>query len=131
MPQENVERVRRAYDAFNRRDFDAALADADDAINWRPIFSVESPLLEGKEEIRAAWTRQLESLDLQIELQELIPVGEASVVAVAKWTGRGSASGAPVGATAAQVLTFADGMVIKVESYASKGEALEAAGRPE
>ena len=34
------------------------------------------------------------------------PVGDASVVAVATWTGRGSGSGTPVGATAAQVFTI-------------------------
>jgi ketosteroid isomerase-like protein len=131
MSEENVELVRRGYEAFNRRDFDAALAIADDSITWRPLISVETDFLEGKEEIRAAWTSAAESLDVHVEVEELIPVGDASVVAVATWTGHGSASGTPVGATAAQVFTIEDGVVLTVESYAGKAEALKAAGLSE
>ena len=127
MSEENVERIRRGYDAFNRRDFDAVLAEADDRVTWRPIFSLESPLLEGKEEIRAAWTSAVESLDVHVEPRELIPVGDDAVVVVAKWIGRGAASGTPVSATAAQVFTFEEGVVVSVESYPGREEALGAA----
>src|SRR5688572_7202587 len=126
MSEENVEKVRRGYDAFNRRDWDAALADVDDSVTWRPIFSVETAELKGKEAVRASWISAVDSLDIRISVHELIPVGDDKVVAIATWTGRGSASDTPVGSTGAQVLTMRDGMLIKVESYSDRREALEA-----
>ena len=131
MSQENVERVRRAYEAFNSRDWDEAAAYLDDSVSWAPIFSVETAELTGKDAVRAAWISAVESLDLSIEVLELIAVGDTKVVAVAKWTGRGSASGTPIGATAVQVFTFESGMAVTVESFTRKREALAAAGLAE
>jgi ketosteroid isomerase-like protein len=105
MPQENIELTQRIFGAFNRRDFDAAFALLDDSIAWWSLFSAEADLFQGKEALRAQWTSQVEAVDVYIELQELISVGESRVVAVAKWSGRGRASGTPVDASAAQVFT--------------------------
>jgi ketosteroid isomerase-like protein len=129
--ERNVEVVRNAYEAFNRRDFDAALASAADDVTWRPLFSVETPLLRGKNEIRAAWARQVEALDLRVEIKELVALGDSRVLAVARWTGRGVGSGAPVEATAAQLVTLERGRAISTETYATKAEALAAAEREE
>ena len=128
MSQENVEKVRRGYDAFNRRDWDGAMAYFDDSVTWRPLFSVETAELQGKEAVLASWMSAVDSLDIRVAVQELIPVGDDTVVAIATWTGRGSASEAPVGATAAQVFTLKDGRLIKAESYSDRREALQAAG---
>ena len=131
MSQENVELVRAGYQAFNRRDFDAALALGHDSITWKPLFAVETDTLRGKEEIRAAWERQIEALDTRIDILELKPLGESRVLAVARWSGRGSGSGAPVDETAAQVFTVEGGRIRRVETYASRDAALEAAGLSE
>ena len=131
MSQENVELVRAGYHAFNRRDFDAALALGHDSITWKPFFSVETDVLRGKDEVRAAWERQTEALDLRIDILELKPLDESRVLAVARWSGRGSSSGAPVDETSAQVFTVEGGTIRSVETYANKAEALEAAGRSE
>jgi ketosteroid isomerase-like protein len=45
MSGENVEVVRAGYEAFNRRDFDAALALGHDSITWKPSFSVQTDIL--------------------------------------------------------------------------------------
>ena len=131
MSDENVEKVRGGYEAFNRRDWDGALADVDESVTWRPIFSVEAAELRGKEAVRVSWMDAVDSLDIRISIQELIPVGDDKVVAVATWTGRGSASETPVGSTAAQVFTLKDGRLIQVESYPDRRQALEAAGLSE
>jgi ketosteroid isomerase-like protein len=128
MSRENVDLTRRVFEAFNRRDFDAAFAVLDDSITWWSLFSAEADLCQGKEALRAQWTSQVEAVDVYIELQELISVGESRVVAVAKWSGRGRASGTPVDSTAAQVFTIRRGKVVCVETYATKEEALEAVG---
>jgi ketosteroid isomerase-like protein len=131
MPQENVELVRGAYEGFNRRDFDAALAIGHDSITWRTLFSVETAVLRGKQEIRAAWERQIEALDVRIDLLELTSLDETRVLGVGTWSGRGMDSGAPVRQTAAQVFTVEGGQIRSVETYASKAEALEAVGLSE
>ena len=131
MSQENVDLVRAGYQAFNRRDFDAALALGHDSITWKPFFSVETDVLRGKEEIRAAWERQTEALDVRIEVLELMVLDESRVLAVGRWSGHGTGSGAPVEQTNTQVFTFEDGRIRSVETYASRDEALEAAGMTE
>jgi ketosteroid isomerase-like protein len=127
MSPENLELTRRVFEAFNRRDFDDAFAVLDDSITWRSLFSVETQVLQGKARLRAHWSSQVDAVDVHLELQELIPVGESRVVAVARWSGRGQASGVSVDASAAQVFTIQRGKVVSVETYASKREALEAA----
>jgi ketosteroid isomerase-like protein len=128
MSQENVELVRAVFEAFNRRDFDAALALGHDSISWRTLFSVETDVLRGKEEIRAGWERQIEALDVHIDVVELTPLDETRVLAAGKWRGRGSESGAPAEQTAVQVFTVEDGRLRSVETYASRDEALDAVG---
>jgi ketosteroid isomerase-like protein len=131
MPEDNVEIVRRAYEAFNRRDFDAALADVSDAVTWTPILSVETAVLEGKEAVRDTWARQVEMLDVSIETQEIISVDDSHVIVVARWIGRGSASGAPFATTGVQVCTLRDGRLARLDNYPSKRAALEALGLTE
>jgi ketosteroid isomerase-like protein len=128
MSEQNVEVVRAGYEAFNRRDFEAALALGHESITWRPVFSVETYVLKGKQEILAAWKSQTEALDVEIDVSEVTPLDETRVLAVGTWRGRGSGSGAPFERTAAQVFTVEDGRIRSVESYGSRADALEAAG---
>ena len=131
MSQENVEIVRAGFEAYNRRDFDAALALAHDSISLWLLISVETDVLRGKQEIRAAWERQVEAIDVHIDVVELTPLDETRVLCVGKWTGRGPGSGVPVEQTAVQVYTFKDGLIYSIELYASKADALEAVGLEE
>jgi ketosteroid isomerase-like protein len=131
MSPENVEIVRRVYEAFTRRDLDAALALGHDSITWGTLFSVETAVLRGKQEIRAAWESQIEALDVRIDVLELTPLDETRVLAVGTWRGRGLDSGVPVQQTATQVFTVEGGQVRSVETYASKHGALEAVGLSE
>jgi ketosteroid isomerase-like protein len=131
MRSENVDLVRAVFEAFNRRDFDEALAFGADSISWRTLFSVETDVLRGKAQIRAAWERQIEALDVHIDVLELTPLDATRVLAVGKWRGRGSESGIPVEQTAVQVFTVEDGWLRSVETHASREEALKAAGLSE
>ena len=126
MSQQNVQLVRAVFEAFNRRDFDAALGLGHDSISWRTLFSVETDVLRGKQEIRAAWERQIEALDVHIDVLELTPLDETRVLAVGKWRGRGSESGAPVDQTAVQLFTIEDDRLRSVETYPTRDEALAA-----
>jgi ketosteroid isomerase-like protein len=128
MSAENVELVKATFQAFNRRDFDAARLLAHDSITWKSLFAVETDVLRGIEEILAGWKRQIEALDVRIDVLELKPLDATRVLAVGRWRGRGAESGAPVEQTAAQVFTIEGGQIRTVETYRTRDEALKAAG---
>lgn len=87
MSEENVEKIRKGIEAFNRRDFDAALALLADDITWEGFLSRTETQLRhrGKEQIRAAWESQVEMLDVRAEPEEFIAVGTDKVVEAARW----------------------------------------------
>jgi hypothetical protein len=62
--------ITQAYDAFNRRDIDAALALMTDGVSW-PKAS-EGGRVVGKEAIRDYWARQWQDFDPQVEPIEVI-----------------------------------------------------------
>ena len=67
--------------------------------------------------------------DLRWELDELVqPPDEANLFAAFRFTARGRGSGIPIDMSVHQVWAFRDGLAWRNVSYASKAEALEAAG---
>jgi ketosteroid isomerase-like protein len=133
MSQDNVERLREAFDAFNRRDFDGAIANAAKDITWEPFLSeTETPLLRGREDVRAAWKAQVEMMDVRVEPEELIPVGDHNVVACIRLIAQGHGSGMSLDAPVIWVFTSdEEGLTRRVQRYGSREEALEAAGLSE
>lgn len=61
--------IRRAYAAFNKRDIDGALALMTEDVSW-PKAS-EGGRVQGKEEIRAYWSRQWREFDGHVEPLEI------------------------------------------------------------
>jgi ketosteroid isomerase-like protein len=57
--------IEHAYSAFNKRDFDDALALMTEDVNWPK--AAEGGRVIGKEEIRAYWNRQLGQFDPHVE----------------------------------------------------------------
>jgi ketosteroid isomerase-like protein len=121
--------VRSVADAFNRRDFDAALALADNDLTWKPfISSVETPdLLRGKEEIRRAWASQVEALDLRMEIEDVTTVDPDTAVITSRAIARGGSSGVPLEAAGAILARFRDGRFVHCEWHQTVAAALEAA----
>ena len=131
MTEANLEIVRAGYEAFNRRDFDVGWEMAHESVTWKPLFSVETDVLRGKEAVQAAWRSQVEALDLRVDLLELRSLDEHRVLALGRWSGKGSGSGALVERTGAQLFTFDGGLIASVETFATRDAALEAAGLSE
>ena len=137
MSQENVERIRRGYEAFNRGDFASAAKDFDPNFEWRIPFQLpDSPPDEtyrGPKEVIGFWQTWRSAFDdFHMELEEIIDAGDR-VVVFAAVRGRGAESGADVGTPSfPQVWTLRDdGRPLRVEMYTSRAEALEAAGLSE
>jgi len=130
MSQENVETMRRGVDAFDRRDKAAWLATfAPDAVMVPAREWPENAPIRGAEaiwdfyvEVNAAWEED------PYELGEIIEARDDTVVANARREARGKASGAGVTFSYWLVLTFRHGKTIRIEWFANRAGALEAAG---
>jgi ketosteroid isomerase-like protein len=134
--QENVELLRRCFAIANERGVDAA-ADAfghllDDEFGLEEATDMpDRDSYQGKDAFIANMKKLEQDFDqLRIEPLEFVDLGEKLVVVVSM-AGRGRASGAPVELTFAQLWTLREGKAMSLRDYATKAEALEAAGLQE
>ena len=135
MSQQNVEIVRRVYEALARRDTDAVLALYDPNVTWDATRGTKLGGLVGAGTFHghkglSDWTRQWNDAweDSEWSLDESIDAGE-NVVALVSAQARGRASGARVeGFMGAGVWTIRNGKIVRVVWFQTREEALEAAG---
>jgi ketosteroid isomerase-like protein len=129
MSQENVELVRRIYDAFLRGDLAAMLAGLDPEIEWRSIEDTEDRHgHQGVASSIAAWLEMWEQHELEAE--EYRDAG-SQVVVTTRLRGRGRLSGAVVEDRYFAVWSLRDGRAVAYREYASRPEALAAVGLSE
>jgi len=133
MSQENVETVRRSFEAVSRLDKAAFLAMCDPEVETVPL----------RDFPESAPTRGIEAVfDLFVELQgawhegalkpvELIEAGDGRVVTHAYGEMLGEASGATVAASVWQVVAFGNGKMLRIDWFAERAEALKAVGLEE
>jgi ketosteroid isomerase-like protein len=132
MSDENVDKVRKGIDAFNDRDFEAAMALLSDEVTWERFLSraeASTPAVRGKEELRAVWESQVEALDIRVAPEEFIAVGDKVIVPV-QMVARGTGSEIMLTTSVTWVYVFDDGLVTKVEAFESRDQALGVADRP-
>lgn len=130
MSQENVEIVLAALDAWNRRDFDAAISVAheDAEIHFVGGFAdLIGEEYDGREGILRFLRDILGTIGGQVVVETTTDAGE-QVVVVTTVEGSGAESGVPVTLRFGQVWSFRDGKAIRVDFYYEPSEALEAAG---
>jgi ketosteroid isomerase-like protein len=130
--ERNLNLIRSGIDAFNRRDFDAALAALRDDVTWARFLSraeADSPVVRGKEELRAVWESQVEAVDLRLEPEEFIAVGDDKVIVPSRMVARGSGSKIALSAPVTWVWTIdEEGLAAKVEAFENRAAAAEAVG---
>ena len=132
--EQNVEVARRIVNAFNRRDKAAWLALQDPQAECVPARDwPESDVIRGREavwdfyaEVVGAWREG--AFD---ENTEIIEAGNDTLVQHIRREIEGKSSGASVVLSYWTVSTFRDGKALRVEWFADRDEALEAAGLPE
>jgi ketosteroid isomerase-like protein len=129
MSRENVEVVRQGYAAWNRGDMDAMLAifDTDFEYVSSGLFPGLAPVYRGHQgwrdfwrDFRGAWET------LRIDEDELHAANER-VAALFTFSARGR-DGLEVKRQFANVWTFREGLVVRIEAYPAWTEALEAVG---
>jgi ketosteroid isomerase-like protein len=135
MSQENVEIVKRAWDAFNRGDPDAWVDEyAADDIDFRAAEGARDDHgpIKGKDAMRAFVQDWQDTFDeFKGEPVELIDAGEDRVIGVIRISGRARLSGVETDLTYAELWTFRDGKIARGRQYWTRDEALEAAGLSE
>ena len=134
MSDENVEIVRRAYEAAVLRNTSAALALYGSEVEWDISHAPARDLLgephvyhghDGLRKFFRAWYEAWEYVNP--DLEELID-GDEHVISVETTRGRGRASGAEVALPHSAVWTLRDGKIDRVVWFGTREEALEAAG---
>ena len=131
MSQENVDTVRRAYEHFR------ATGDVlPEALDLDFVWDMSKfggwperqtyPGIEGARQFLADWSESWEDWEVE-QLDDLRDAGDR-VVGAYRQRGRAKATGMPLEMDFAQVWTFRDDKLIRMEMYASAQEALEAVG---
>ena len=135
MSRENVEAFKRATEAANRGDLEAALEEFDPGVEWHPALLVslegEEAVYRGHEGIRQLYGDLNELFEkLRWEYSEIRDLGDR-VIAIGHFRMRGKGSGAETEAPIGSVVDFKNGKAIQVRTYLDPNEALEAAGLSE
>ncbi len=120
----------RGYEAYNRGDLDAAVADFAPTFEYVTTGAIPgvTGVYRGPEAWKefVAWTWS-EFDDPRFEVHELTDAG-SQVLASVTLRGRGKQSGAEVSWNLWHLWTVRDGQVVRGQAFAASDEALEAAG---
>jgi ketosteroid isomerase-like protein len=129
MSQENVELVRAAYEAIARRDREAPAEILTDHLS--PEFEFEAVLTgatyRGMDGLRGLLDDLQDTIGYMPEVQEAVDLND-HVLIVLRMSGRGSQSGVSIAQQGAVLFSFDGSTLVSGKSFASRAEALEAAG---
>ncbi|MFL5821393.1 MAG: nuclear transport factor 2 family protein [Solirubrobacteraceae bacterium] len=130
MSQENVEVVRRQFEAFERG-LDAVTEFWHPEIEWRAVEGAADDVgvIHGEAGLRHYYEDWIEIFEqLRAEVQEVIFAEGERVACVIRNSGRARASGVRTGGRYYVVCTLREGRIASGREYATRAEALEAVG---
>jgi ketosteroid isomerase-like protein len=136
VPGENLELARRGYDSLNKGEIDRFLSLAHPDYEFHTGVGVPSipRVVRGREELRAwirQWYEEPWEEPLQMEVERIEELDDGRVLALLTLRAVGRESGAPVETEYAHILTFRDGLCLRVDGFPTWRRALAAAGLPE
>jgi ketosteroid isomerase-like protein len=128
MSQENLDVVRRLYQAMNARDLDGITDLADPDVEWIPDKRVGVGPVRGLENVAEFFTDRAEVFE-QVEAEtERFFDRDDKVLVFLRIAGSGRASGAEFEIRIAHLWTLRDGRLVRGEGYGNRDAALAAAG---
>jgi ketosteroid isomerase-like protein len=129
--QENVDKSNAFIDAYNRRDYEAALEHFDPQVEWILPAQQRADSGIGRRSVMRFFESVEETMeDLQLLPQEVVDAGDR-VATRLRHRGTGNASGAEIDAELYhQVMTFRDGVIVRAEYFDDWDAALAAAHAP-
>ena len=132
MSRENVELVKRAYEAFNTGGVDAILEYMDPEIVWEDLDALpDAGKYRGHEAFRESVRQFYDAFgELSFTGEEFIDAGDDVVVAH-RWHGSGRSSGTPFEGLVWNVMTVRDGKLVRRRGFTERKAALAAVGLAE
>jgi ketosteroid isomerase-like protein len=129
----NVELARRGYEVLNRGDVDEFVTEfVHPDYEFHPGVNVPSiPSVVRRDGLRdwiEQWYRDPWEGQLQMEVERIEELEDGRVLALLTLRAKGRGSGAPVDTEYAHILTFRDGLCLRVDGFPSWKRALAAAG---
>jgi ketosteroid isomerase-like protein len=135
MSEENVEIAARWYEvATSKAELLAAIPRTMSFCHPEVEWSApeDGTTYRGRDGVRKRIEEWLQSFDVyRYEVQRIIDCGGDEVLVHAIEVGRGATSGAESRTTNYELLTFRDGMIVRIREYYDEATALEAAGLSE
>ena len=132
--RENVELLKRAREAFSRRDFDALLPLISDEMELHPAIGgafVGATTYTGREGMRRYWEDIMEVIeDFQFEAVSF-SVWRDYLIVPNRISGHGTTSGIDINAEMTFIWRIRDGQLVWGATFFSRGEGLEAIGASE
>jgi ketosteroid isomerase-like protein len=123
MSRENVDLVRRIYDAWDRQE-SARDFISEDVEYVNPSYAVEPGTRHGRASFRVVRDTYE---DFMLTVERCLDAGD-EVVVLARYTATGRVSGVPIEGEHGYVWTVRDGLAVRFRWFQSHREALEAAG---
>jgi ketosteroid isomerase-like protein len=128
MSNDIVHVVRRAIDAWNRRDLEAALELTHPQCENRSAQATET--VYGREGVAATFRDWFEAFEeYQMEPEDFIVSGDR-VLVPGRQRARGKGSGVLIEERFYQLYRVRDGMIVRFDEYSDEDQALQAAGLP-
>lgn len=135
MPGENVRAATEGYEAWNRRDLDAAIERADPEIEWTfsggALFPGTELVYRGHDGVREFWRTFLEPWpDLKVVIERTHEGPGGVVLLEVRFQAVAQGSGIPFDQRFAHVVTVRDGKLVRFHAFADFDAAFAAAGIP-
>jgi ketosteroid isomerase-like protein len=129
MSQENLELVRRIYEAWSAADLGLEHFDSDFELHQTVTLIDSARVFRGHDGLlRAASELNSDLRDLSWEPQDFVAAPDNRVVVPFRFRGSGRASGIRMDMQLVHVWAIRDGLAIRCDTYDSLDEAREAAG---
>ena len=128
MSQDNVEVVRRMYEAFHRGDAEGSLSYFDPEVVVDASIRMDAGIGHGREELSAIIAKWIGAFDdWREDIEEIRGLG-SQVLVISTQRGRGKGSGAEVKLRYGVLYEMSGGKITRLTMYDSPSAALEAAG---
>ena len=136
MQRDNVEIVRRFFDAFNAGDYRTNLELLAPDVQYHELEGMPGArgmvgVYTGRDEVARWYTEFLGEWDpgFRSEPVELTELGDGRILVLEHWRGVAVQSRVEVEASATSLYTIRDGLVAEIRYFRTREEALEAVGR--
>jgi ketosteroid isomerase-like protein len=128
---ERIELLMGGYDAYNRGDPDYGVFHPEVIVVQAAEILGTAGEFEGREGVKACFDELLEGFNPnRFDPLKFDALDDGRMLVRCRWSGRGAASGVEIDGLVWHVINFRDGLVSRMEVYASKREALAAAAQP-